>query len=352
MRVEKPEKGPDLDPRWCCNGNAETCALCVDPNPPYPFLCPGHEDLPSNRKTVLAAAAAMGKTAVHDAMDRLRTHDAAKNTAEVKRVVADTNTDCNGYCEAPHESIQEEEACERLREAAKRRREVIVQAEGDEPLDREALRALVSREVLATAIERVEREWICCNPVQVDHDLCKQGEAALRMVTALLRDDEERFPARSDVLDVIMRFVLGADASPAATSVLSEAELRELYFKSLMSGYKAANAHAGAETVHKLVDAVLTTRDRELRRTRQRLLLAADHHKRAVLAEMGPAVNLGAVRNRAKLEGRLEMLDEVRAMMRAECTSPFESIAYNNPFVWLRKKTAETKKALDERSSD
>jgi len=37
---------------WCCNGNAEACALCTDPNPPYPFLCPGHPRTVANERIV------------------------------------------------------------------------------------------------------------------------------------------------------------------------------------------------------------------------------------------------------------------------------------------------------------
>lgn len=37
---------------WCCNGNAEDCPLCVDPNPPYPFLCPGHPRTAANERIV------------------------------------------------------------------------------------------------------------------------------------------------------------------------------------------------------------------------------------------------------------------------------------------------------------
>jgi hypothetical protein len=45
----------DTDPaegRWCCSGNAEDCALCTDPNPPYPFLCPGHPRTAGNERIV------------------------------------------------------------------------------------------------------------------------------------------------------------------------------------------------------------------------------------------------------------------------------------------------------------
>jgi hypothetical protein len=38
--------------RWCCGGNAEDCALCVDPNPPYPFICPGHPLTAANERIV------------------------------------------------------------------------------------------------------------------------------------------------------------------------------------------------------------------------------------------------------------------------------------------------------------
>jgi hypothetical protein len=38
--------------RWCCNGNAEDCALCTDPNPPYPFLCSGHPRTAANERIV------------------------------------------------------------------------------------------------------------------------------------------------------------------------------------------------------------------------------------------------------------------------------------------------------------
>ncbi|MFF8590006.1 hypothetical protein ACF061_00960 [Streptomyces sp. NPDC015220] len=43
---------------WCCNGNAEDCPLCTDPNPPYPFLCPGHPDTAESRQRVTAGAKA------------------------------------------------------------------------------------------------------------------------------------------------------------------------------------------------------------------------------------------------------------------------------------------------------
>ena len=38
--------------RWCCAGNAEDCALCTDPNPPYPWICPGHPRTAGNERIV------------------------------------------------------------------------------------------------------------------------------------------------------------------------------------------------------------------------------------------------------------------------------------------------------------
>ncbi|MFD7705629.1 hypothetical protein [Streptomyces sp. NPDC059786] len=43
--------------RWCCGGNAEDCPLCTDPNPDYPWICPGHPDTAENRARVAATQA-------------------------------------------------------------------------------------------------------------------------------------------------------------------------------------------------------------------------------------------------------------------------------------------------------
>ncbi|AKZ60752.1 hypothetical protein SAM23877_p043 (plasmid) [Streptomyces ambofaciens ATCC 23877] len=54
---EDLDAAPDDGP-WCCNGNAEDCALCVDPNPNYPFICPGHQRTTANERIVGEAAEA------------------------------------------------------------------------------------------------------------------------------------------------------------------------------------------------------------------------------------------------------------------------------------------------------
>ncbi len=60
------------------------------------------------------------------------------------------------------------------------------------------------------------------------------------------------------------------------SSVLSEASLRELYGKAVLAGLRGRETGEGlATTAHRVTTRVLATRDRELRRLRQRLALAA-----------------------------------------------------------------------------
>ncbi|CQR59236.1 hypothetical protein [Streptomyces leeuwenhoekii] len=49
--LEDLDATPDDGP-WCCNGNMEDCALCTDPNPPYPWICPGHPRTAANERIV------------------------------------------------------------------------------------------------------------------------------------------------------------------------------------------------------------------------------------------------------------------------------------------------------------
>ncbi|MFD5221416.1 hypothetical protein ACFWMH_27625 [Streptomyces tendae] len=49
--LEDLDAAPDDGP-WCCTGNAEDCALCTDPNPNYPWICPGHERTAANERIV------------------------------------------------------------------------------------------------------------------------------------------------------------------------------------------------------------------------------------------------------------------------------------------------------------
>lgn len=57
-------------------------------------------------------------------------------------------------------------------------------------------------EVLRQSIDhRLIAEYICCDPVRMDHPLCALGELARLAVTAVLADDSE-YP--SEVLDKVM----------------------------------------------------------------------------------------------------------------------------------------------------
>lgn len=72
-----------------------------------------------------------------------------------------------------------------------------------EPASRAALRARIGR-VLRDRFEyEFTAEWICCDPPQKGHKLCKQGHAALAMVAALLADD----PPRSTIISAVMEVV-------------------------------------------------------------------------------------------------------------------------------------------------
>ncbi|WP_446458609.1 hypothetical protein [Streptomyces rochei] len=68
LALEDLDATPDDGP-WCCNGNAEDCALCTDPNPNYPFICTGHERTTANERIVgEAAQAAEPSNPVADAL--------------------------------------------------------------------------------------------------------------------------------------------------------------------------------------------------------------------------------------------------------------------------------------------
>ena len=55
--------------------------------------------------------------------------------------------------------------------------------------------------------DRLVAEFICCDPVRPDHDLCTAADQARRMVAGLLADDPDRHPERSPVLDAVMGVV-------------------------------------------------------------------------------------------------------------------------------------------------
>lgn len=52
-------------------------------------------------------------------------------------------------------------------------------------------RAALSARLWAIAEHHIVAEWICCEPINPEHDLCVQGDATRQMVKALLVDDPE-----------------------------------------------------------------------------------------------------------------------------------------------------------------
>lgn len=59
--LEDLDATPDDGP-WCCTGNMEDCALCTDPNPSYPWICPGHERTAENERIVASWTAVRAQT--------------------------------------------------------------------------------------------------------------------------------------------------------------------------------------------------------------------------------------------------------------------------------------------------
>lgn len=217
-------------------------------------------------------------------------------------------------------------------------------------LDPAALRAHASQRLLAVGVERIEREWICCDPIDPSHSLCVQGAATRKMFTALMTDDETVFPATSDVLNEVMRLIQGIGEPRNRGSVLSRAELQELYGKALRNGYREINAGVGAETLHVLTNAVVSARDRELARNRHRLTVADVAHRRIADEQIEHSQSLQAARERARLEERVRTLDEVAGVLQRANQTPYDTVALATPMAALLKLRKNSQRVLDERS--
>jgi hypothetical protein len=60
-------------------------------------------------------------------------------------------------------------------------------------------------EAIRTAADfSIVGEWICCNPVNPEHDLCVKGDIARQMLAAVLADDPERLFVPSKLVDAVM----------------------------------------------------------------------------------------------------------------------------------------------------
>lgn len=355
---EEIVEAPDPDGRWCCNGNAEECALChASDNLPYPFICPGHEDTPENRRQVLVGATDEGKERLKETMRRMRRHDKVTELSAIEawaneRDLAEAlGSFGDGYRRAQLDA-QLALGLDRLSAKEQAERETEANLDG---VSLDELRAHVSRRLVALAAERCVAEWICCDPIDPTHLLCVQGNAARTMITGLLTDDDTVFPPTSELLDEVMRLVLGHADPKWRNNVLSTAEVRELYGKAVTRGLQAVVDWDGmddlkplkAEVIHKIMAEVVTTRDRELARNRQRLLLADDRLGRALQDEALQQTFDEAKEAHVRRDERLKVLDEVAQLLREENQTPYDTIALSGPMARLRKMRKKAEKGLD-----
>lgn len=357
------DETPPADDRWCCNGNAEECALChASDNLPYPFICPGHEDTPENRRQVLVDATATSKEALKEVMRRMRRRDkvtelsAIESWANERDLAEALGGFGDGYRRAQTDA-QIALGLDRIRAKEQAERETEVNLDG---VSLTELRAHVSRRLVELAQQRVVAEWICCDPIDHTHALCVQGDATRRMMTALLTDDDTVFPPTSELLDEVMRLVLGHADPTWRNNVLSTAEVRELYGKAVTRGLQTVVDWEGMDdlkplksnVIHAIMAEVVTTRDRELARNRQRLLLADDRHARALQDEALQQTFDEATEARIRTEERLKVLDEVAQVLREENQTPYDTIALSGPMARLKKMRKDAQKGLDNRPKD
>src|SRR5690606_9312085 len=62
----------------------------------------------------------------------------------------------------------------------------------------------VAEALRAAAEYSIVGEWICCDPINPDHELCVKGDIARQMLRAVLADDEEVLFVPSKVVDVVL----------------------------------------------------------------------------------------------------------------------------------------------------
>lgn len=74
---------------------------------------------------------------------------------------------------------------------------------------------------------RIIAEWICCDPINPEHDLCARGQAAREMVASLLEDDQTRGGSPSPILDAVLPVFAGFSAHLAAENDRLRRELAQ-----------------------------------------------------------------------------------------------------------------------------
>ena len=123
------------------------------------------------------------------------------------------------------------------------------------------LREQYAAALLRAFDDQIIAEWICCEPINPGHKLCKNGETARKMVAGLLSDsDQDAYPSR-------------------------------------------------------ILDALMTVRDRHLQQLRQRLELAdadLDRYEEHVVGDLNEA-NIGLARQAARAEQQRNQLADVLA---------------------------------------
>lgn len=68
------------------------------------------------------------------------------------------------------------------------------------------LRRRLAEAILKAADEQILAEWICCEPINPAHELCREGDATRRMVRALILDDpiaDRQSPVMDALLDAL-----------------------------------------------------------------------------------------------------------------------------------------------------
>ncbi|MFF0864185.1 hypothetical protein ACFYUV_20670 [Nonomuraea sp. NPDC003560] len=66
------------------------------------------------------------------------------------------------------------------------------------------LRRRYAEAIRSAADFSIMGEWICCDPINPDHELCVQGGIARQMLAAVLTDDPERLFVPSKLVNAVM----------------------------------------------------------------------------------------------------------------------------------------------------
>ncbi len=69
------------------------------------------------------------------------------------------------------------------------------------------LREQIAEALRTTVDDQIVAEWICCDPVRADHEMCSKADAARQMARTLLTDDPEWYDDGAPVLDAVMAVV-------------------------------------------------------------------------------------------------------------------------------------------------